>query len=368
MHPKVLVTGATGRVGGVVVSTLLQAGHPVRALVRREDARSAALKAKGAEIAVADICDVERVSDAMRGVRRAFWLPPYEATMLQGAVVLATAARDAGVEHIVSLSQWLSSPSHPAFLTRQHWLADRLLAGIPGIGHTLVNPGLFADSPYLETMNLAVHLGLFPWLFGESRSAPPSVDDIGRVAAAALMDPDRHAGRAYRPTGPELLSGGDMAGILSRVLGRRVKLLPTPMWLFLKAAHDFGMPPALLSVLPDYARELEGGAFARGAPNDVVAQVTGRPAEPFEAVVRRRAALHPRSAMGTLREFVRFLVLPLLPAFDRERYLRGLQLTPPALPAYAEESAIWRREHGVAPQADSVSAAAAARSAAATTS
>src|SRR5262249_33854479 len=77
-RPKILVTGATGRTGAAVVSELLRAGYPVRAMVRREDARAGALRAKGVDIAVAEITDMERVSAAMRGVQRAYWLPPYD--------------------------------------------------------------------------------------------------------------------------------------------------------------------------------------------------------------------------------------------------------------------------------------------------
>jgi NAD(P)H dehydrogenase (quinone) len=54
LKPKILVTGATGKTGSVVVAELLKAGYPVRALVHREDGRSGRLKALGAEIAVAD--------------------------------------------------------------------------------------------------------------------------------------------------------------------------------------------------------------------------------------------------------------------------------------------------------------------------
>jgi NAD(P)H dehydrogenase (quinone) len=70
--------------------------------------------------------DPERIASAMRGVQRAYWLPPYDPAMLTGAAVFATAAREARLEAIVSLSQWLASPTHPAFLTPQHWLADRI--------------------------------------------------------------------------------------------------------------------------------------------------------------------------------------------------------------------------------------------------
>src|SRR6185369_13755445 len=100
IRPKFLVTGATGRTGSAVVSLLLKAGYPVRALVHRVDARSAALQARGAEIAIADMGDPERVGAAMRGVQRAFWLPPYDPGMLTGAMVFATSAKDARLESI----------------------------------------------------------------------------------------------------------------------------------------------------------------------------------------------------------------------------------------------------------------------------
>ena len=358
-RPKILVSGATGRTGAAVVSELLKAGYPVRAMVRREDARAAALRAKGVDIAVAEITDMERVSAAMRGVQRAYWLPPYDPAMLTGAAVFAMAARDARVEAVVSLTQWLASPAHPAFLTRQHWLADHLFAMLPDVALTIVNPGFFADSPYLSTIGLTAHLGVMPWMFGDSQTAPPSVADIGRVAAAALMNAERHAGRTYRPTGPTLLSGEDMAGILSRVFSRTVRLVPTPLWLFLKAAYLYGEPLALLGCMDHYVEEHRRGAFAIGAPTDDVVRVTGQPPESFETVARRLAALpeNRRSASRTLREFARFVWLPFARVPSIHRYVRGLQIAAPAATQYSGESAVWRREHGVMETAPRTSAA-----------
>ena len=74
--PRIIVTGATGKTGSVVVSELLKAGFPVRAMVRREDGRSARMKAQGAEIAIADMSDVERVADALNDVQGAYYCPP----------------------------------------------------------------------------------------------------------------------------------------------------------------------------------------------------------------------------------------------------------------------------------------------------
>ena len=183
--PRIIVTGATGKTGSVVVTELLKAGYPVRAMVRREDDRSARLKAQGAEIAVADMSDVERIADALRDVQGAYYLPPLDPYMIQGAVAFAVAAKEARLEHIVGMTQWLASPSHPSLMTRQHWLVDQLFSMTPGVAHTILRPGYFADA-YLVTIGLAAHLGIFPWMYGNTRNAPPSNEDIARVAVAAV--------------------------------------------------------------------------------------------------------------------------------------------------------------------------------------
>src|ERR1700741_1698513 len=143
--PRILVTGATGKTGSVAVTELLKAGYPVRGLVRREDGRSAGLRALGAEIAVADMSDVERVADALKDVQRAYYCPPFDPYMIQGAVAFAVAAKEARLEHIVGLSQLLGGPLHPALMNSQHWLVDRLFSMLPGVAHTVVAPGFFAD-------------------------------------------------------------------------------------------------------------------------------------------------------------------------------------------------------------------------------
>jgi uncharacterized protein YbjT (DUF2867 family) len=354
IKPRVIVTGATGKTGSVVVSELLKAGYPVRAMVHREDARSARLKAQGAEIAVADMSDVERVAAALKDVQRAYYCPPFDPYMIQGAVAFAVAAREARLEHIVGLTQWLASPSHPALMTRQLWLVDRLFAMLPGVAHTILNPGFFADA-YFVTMGLAAHLGLYPWIFGDSRNAPPSNEDIGRVAAAALMDPVRHAGKSYRPTGPKLLGAAGIGEAIGRALGRSVRVVPTPTWMFMKGARLAGYPIELMSGVRYYIDDHKRGAFELGAPTTDVLEVTGRPAEDFETIARRYAVLpHNRRTIGNrLRELAQFMLAPISPGFNFDRYDRELRGPFPAEPQFALESRIWRREHTIAGAAES---------------
>src|SRR3984957_615549 len=347
--PKTLVTGATGKTGSVVVAELLKAGYPVRALVHREDGRSARMKAQGAEIAVADMSDVERVANALKDVQRAYYCPPTDPYMIQGAAAFAVAAKEARLEHIVGLTQWLASPSHPSLMTRQHWLVDRMFSMTPGVAHTLVAPGFFADD-YLLPIGMAAHLGMFPWLYGNSRNAPPSNEDIARVGIGALMDPARHAGKRYRPTGPELLGAEDMAAAIGRAVGRSVRAVPTPVWLFMKTARLAGLPIDLMSDVRYYIDDHRSGAFELGAPTPDVLDVTGRPAEDFETIARRYAALpqNQRSLGNALRQFAQFMISPLSSGFDLDRYDRELRRPFPSKPQFAPDSTVWRREHGEA--------------------
>ena len=144
--PTILVTGATGKTGGAVTNQQLAKGFPVRAVVRSLDGRAEALQRAGAEVAVADLFDPDQLLDAMRGTHRAYYMAPYHPPTLQSAVAFAVSARDAGLESIVQMSQWTSHRNHPVNLTRQTWLMDHLFADLPGIAHTILNPGMFADN------------------------------------------------------------------------------------------------------------------------------------------------------------------------------------------------------------------------------
>jgi uncharacterized protein YbjT (DUF2867 family) len=119
IKPRILVTGAAGKTGGAVVNELLAKGWPVRAAVRVRDARSDRLRRRGAEIVVADIFDPHQLMDALRGVQRAYYCPPYHPFVIQSAAAFAAAAQETALEHIVGLSQWLAGPNHPALMTRQ---------------------------------------------------------------------------------------------------------------------------------------------------------------------------------------------------------------------------------------------------------
>ena len=346
--PLVLVTGAAGGVGAALVSDLRARDVPVRAAVRRLDGRADRLRGLGAEVVVADLYDSDQLVTALRGVERAFYLPPIRPYVIQSAVAFAVAAREVGVEHIVAMSQWTAHRAHPANMTRQTWLMDQLFAMLPGVAHTVVNPGMFAHN-FLRTIDLAALLGVYPVLATEGYAAPVSNEDMARVAATILIDgPSRHAGKSYRPTGPALLGGADMARIVAKVVGRSVKAVNMPIWLLSKVARQQGIDPFEIASLRHYIQDIRKGTFSfGGGVTNVVEELTGVPAESFETTARRYAALpfaRPTLA-NRVKAFLRFNAALLYPAYDFERWERRMAIPLAVSPSLAIEDAVWRDTH-----------------------
>jgi len=346
--PIILVTGATGKTGGAVVDQLVAKGFPVRAVIRSRDARSERLDRLGVETVFADPFDPDQLLAAMRGTQRAYYLPVFDPYMIQASAAFAVAAREAKLESIVQMGQWLSHRSHPALMTRQTWLTDRLLAQIPGVAHTIINPGMFADN-FLRVLDFAALLGIFPVLTGAGRAAPVSNEDMARVAAALLIDPTGHEGKTYRPTGPALLSGKDMAAEVAKVLGRRVTAVNLPFWVFRKVARQQRINPLLISGFRFYVEEMKRGTFElNGGVTDVVCDLTGTPAESFEATARRYAAMPfaKPTTFNKLKAFLRFNLTPFYRGYDLEKWDREKAFPVPPAASLSIDDAEWRSEHG----------------------
>jgi uncharacterized protein YbjT (DUF2867 family) len=348
IKPKILVTGATGKTGSAVVEVLLSKGVPVRALVHQQDARSKQLQSRGAEVVVADMFDPDQVFDAVRGTQRAYFLPFFHTAMIQSAVTFALAAKEAKLESIVHMGQWLSHRSHPAIMTRQTWLIDKLFADLPGIAHTTLNPGMFADN-FLRVMDYAALLGIFPVLTGEGRAAVVSNEDLARVAAAVLMDPQRHAGKSYRPTGPKLYSGREMAAVTEKVVGHRVVPVNLPFWMFLKVARQQNINPLEISGFRHYVQEMARGTFElEGGVTDVVHELTGTPAEDLEPIARRYAAMPfaKQTLPNRLKALLRFNMVPFYRGYNLEKWEREQAIPTPPTPTLSIDDKDWREMHG----------------------
>ena len=217
IHP-ILVTGATGRVGRVVVDQLLGAGVPVRALTRRP---AAARLPAAVEVVSGDLTVPESLDGALQGVRAVFlvWTaPPATAPAVVGR--LATYA-----PRIVFISSPHQTP-HPFFqqpnpMAAMHADIERLIAAA-SLASTTIRPGIFASNA-LHWWAASIRRGnVVRWPYGAAETAPIDERDIAAVAARALYE-DGHAGGDYVLTGSESLSQAEQVSIIGDVIGRRIQ-------------------------------------------------------------------------------------------------------------------------------------------------
>lgn len=345
--PRILVTTASGRTGRDTVRMLLEKGFPVRAFVHRQDARSEALGRLGAEVFVGNLFEFRDLVKAMDGVQRAFHCPPFAPHLLHNTMLACLAAQEARLEAFVLLSGWNPSPDHPSALTREHWIANNIARWMPDVKVIHLNPGIYAFT-YLLTLPVTRKLGLLPLPFGEGLNAPVAERDIARCAAALLERPEGHAGSTWRPTGPRLLGGTDVALVLTNVLGRNVRYQPSSMKMFAKAARAQGFSDFDTYNVRHYAAEIASGAFAIGAPTDHVQRLTGQPAEDFEATARRYAddvsLLAPNLRPLTTLEAIVFLArMMFTPAPDFSSMERSEGFPQLERPMLGHENESWRQ-------------------------
>jgi uncharacterized protein YbjT (DUF2867 family) len=216
--PPVLVTGATGRVGRIVVDLLIAAGVPVRALTRRTAA--AALLPASVEVVTGDLTVPESLDAGLLGAGAVFlvWTGP-QATAPAVIERLATYAR-----RVVFLSSPHQTP-HPFFqqpnpMAVLHAGIERLIAAA-GLESTIIRPGVFASNS-LSWWAPSIRAGsVVRWPYGAAETAPVDDRDIAAVAALTLRQ-DGHADCDYVLTGPESLSQAEQVRIIGDVVGRQI--------------------------------------------------------------------------------------------------------------------------------------------------
>ncbi len=239
--PQVLVTGATGNVGRAVCRELLSHGCPVRAGVT--DVTAAHLP-DGAQAVRLDFTDATTFSPALQGYRALFLLrPPAIARVGPTLNRLIDTASAVGVEHITFLSVAGADTNR---IVPHHRVEQRLQRPGP-FTWTILRPGFFAQN-ITGAYRDDIRKGGIIVPAGDGRVAFVDARDLGAVAALTLVDPSPHAGRGYHLTGSRAWGFGEVAALLSEVLGRKVSYEPASAAGYMRHLHRSGMPAAQIAV------------------------------------------------------------------------------------------------------------------------
>src|SRR6266446_2765648 len=193
MSKMFLVMGSTGSTGSKTVKFLLDAGARVRAFVHSEDERSAALAAQGADVVRGDLLDFEAVRSALEGVQGAYFVYPIRPGILQASAYFAQAAKEAGIEIVVNMSQISARREAKSHAAQDHWISEQVF-NWSGVPTTHLRPTLFAEWALYWTD--LIKTGTLRLPFGTGKHAPIEAEDQARVITKILLTPQEHKGES----------------------------------------------------------------------------------------------------------------------------------------------------------------------------
>ncbi|WP_375425453.1 SDR family oxidoreductase [uncultured Friedmanniella sp.] len=261
----VLVSGATGRVGRLLVNELLAAGHQVRALTR--DPARAALPPE-AELVEGSLNQLP--AGVFDGIDAAFVFPT------DGAGAFAQQAAAHGVLRLVLLSSLAAAADH----ARDHGSASQLRHTVieqdvraTGVAWTILRPGTFANNllswahPIRYTAGVR---GPYP----TSAQAPIHEADVAAAAAAVLTKPG-HENQIYALTGPEALTRVEQLDAIGTALGRELTFADQTPDEFAVEMAQYGVGDDIVKMLLDYWADTVDEPDVPRPPNHLI----GRPAK-----------------------------------------------------------------------------------------
>lgn len=287
MVSTILVTGATGQIGGETARLLQAEGHAVRALVR--DAGSAgavALAAAGVQLVEGDQARPETLAAALAGVEAVLVASSNDEGQVERESNVIAAAAAAGTRRVVKIAALGTVAGSPISILRRHAAIEERLAA-SGLEWTSLRPGSFMQNflRYAATVRAA---GVFHGCQGDAPVALVDTRDVAAVAARCLAD-GGHAGKVYELSGPEALTFADAAAALARAAGRPVDYIDLPPAAASQGMIDAGLPAWLADDLVGLA-ELFKGPLGRQTTT-AVADVTGHAPRTFAAFALEHAGL-----------------------------------------------------------------------------
>ena len=270
---SVLVTGATGNTGSLLVPKLLKAGVNVRVFVR-DEAKAKSLKDLGAEVIAGNLNEAVTILPAVKNIDKIYLLTWNGETQLQQAENVINAAKYEGVPHIVRHSMW--GPENSRIVKQGSKIEEMVKSS--GLQWTLLKPTFFMQNTMMAAQTISSD-GVVYWGMKDGKLGMIDVRDIVDTAYAVITGAG-HEGKSYILTGPEAISFSDVANIFSNVLNRQVKYVNVPGEVLLQSMIGMGMPEWIAK---GYVELMEG--FSKNFAIDTTKNVeilTGNPARSFE--------------------------------------------------------------------------------------
>lgn len=279
----VLVAGASGTSGSIVVAQLVAAGVDVRAMTRSPQ-KADGLLAPGVEPIVASFSDPASLAAALDGVSAAYICTAAAPDMAEPEGAFARAAAEAGA-HLVKLSVIGATADSPLAFNRMHAETEQAIEAI-GASWTFVRPNGFMQNDLAWAAQ--VPSGSIAGPVMDAAWSIVDVRDVAAVAVAALTDPDTYRGERLSVTGPQARTPRDRVQALSESLGLGLAVVDVPIPAAVEQLRGYGVAAWTADALGELFELYASGGAADVAPD--AERVLGRPTRDWETFVAAHSA------------------------------------------------------------------------------
>jgi uncharacterized protein YbjT (DUF2867 family) len=249
---QIMITGASGLSGRIIVDTFIKRNIPLRILVRDKKKVSRFLPYQNLEICVGDLLKPETYKNALTGINKVLLISSAVERMTETQQTFIDVAKANGVPHVIKFSgadSGVGFLSHKFIAQKEHEdIEDYLINS--GVNWSIIRPSQFMQM-YLPGAPTGVDLstGTLTLPIKKGKLSPVDIEDVAGICVRLLTE-NGHENKIYEMTGPDALDMEEACNIISAVLGRRI------------AYNDIG--------LDDYETML----LNRGIPKDRVSILT----------------------------------------------------------------------------------------------
>jgi NAD(P)H dehydrogenase (quinone) len=287
---RILIAAAGGRVARRVAAALCARGEAPRALVRdATKARAALVDDRGAplpiEMMVSDFANSDGVGRALAGIDIAFLALGSSLEQVELERRFIDVAAQVGLPHLVNLSAAHARSDSVALVLRWHATIEAHLTA-SGVPHTLLCPTTFADVLMLAAQPIREN-GRWSGSAAHGRNAFIDSADVVDAAVAVLTEPTKR-GTRHVLTGPVALTWPEVAGLLTRVLGRVTRYDAVTVEERRAQLEATGLAPWRVELLLGLDEINRSDLYSTAT--DTVRQLTGHPPRTVEDYIARNRA------------------------------------------------------------------------------
>ena len=288
MTETILVTGATGTVGGEVVRQLAStdskvnikaAGHSLKELEKN-------IEYDRIKSTLIDFNEPVTLRDALKSTDKVFLLTPFQSDMLQYSFNMLEEIKNArDIKHIVKLSV-MGAEFEPG--GRLHLQAEKMIAG-SGIPYTFLRPNAFMQNFVNFYSHIIKEKGILSVPAGDGKVSFVDARDIAAVAVQVLIgnNDGKYNSKTYDITGPGAISYNDAVNILSEQVGKKISYVDVSKDDAIKAMKDIGLDEWLIDIILEGYNNLRKGYFS--PVTTVVEEITGRKPISFNEFAKEHA-------------------------------------------------------------------------------